>query len=326
MHTEMHTEGHAWSVCAQAGEIAVTIDNHIAIYSTETLQKTKEMKMKDTEDTSIRRIAYADTEHTSIAGICCFSGQVLIVDIHKQKIVQMLEGAECEVKSVAFGTHGKIAFSTRDGSVWIWQQDEAGIWEIEEILEYSETDVKSIMWHRDALYTCGYDGECVVYSRWEDDMCSVKWEIEQIMQHNTTIWDIAVINTKKTDNTTTEHIGMVAQDGWLYIYTRTLHSDAVHSTQWKKTHAQEVSTYAITALCVCTISDIQYFAMITDRDTLTIYTHEGIQVYSKVVLTEYDEPTDIAFDTDTSAIFITSTQYKNRKRTSKVSKIVVYSV
>jgi len=299
--------GRSWGSALTAKYLAVSVKEEIVLFALGGLEEIKRIRTPEKE-TEIRRIEF-DKSNESVAGICCFGGAVLVYDVDREAVVQRLEEPGCEVKSVGFDGEGRLAFSTREGSVWIWKRSAEGEWEIEEIIEYSDADVKTVVWSGSSLITTGYDGEVVVYSRWEDEMCSVKWEIEEIIKEDSTVWDAAVTSEK------VPYLAAVTQSGHFLMYRK--------NSAWERVFSEKVSTYPVTSVCLCAIEGAEYFAAVVNRNTLVLFNKKGQNAFRKKILDEYDEPVDIVFSKEASAVFITSTSYRKMVRKTKITKITL---
>lgn len=299
--------GALWCLCANKRWVVASQDSSLLLLDMESLEKVKKIKTEQEEAPCIRRAEF-DAERENVLGVCYFNGACEIVDIAEEKLVQRLEGAESEVKSVSFDRAGRLAFSTREGSVWIWAQNEEGIWEIEEILEYSETDVKTVLWCSNSLITMGYSGEIVVYSRWEDEMCT-KWEIEQTLQQKSTVWDGAILEGERL------YLGTVSHDGTFTIYAK--------DSRWTEVFSKKISLYPILSVCMLEITGTRLFGMVIDRQTLVLLTETGEKAFAQKVLENDEEPIDIIYSRATSSIYILSAVFRNGEKKGVIRKGVV---
>ncbi|KAI5161545.1 cytosolic iron-sulfur protein assembly protein CIAO1 [Nematocida ausubeli] len=248
---------------------------------------------------------------SDILGVGYFSGVCDIINTSTGEALDRLEGDDTEVKSVAFSECGRFGFSTRQGSLWVWALNDEATWEIEEIIEYSENDVKSILWHKNSLISVGYSNEIVVYSRWEDDICDVKWEIQNIFKADACVWDIAVVDGD------TSYMAAVTQSGLLKILTKS------GEAAWEEASEHKVSEYPIISVCSGVADGKACFAMIVDRRRLALYAMDGSLIEETLLLTEYDEPVDILFSKETSSFIVLSYQIKYQMKSSIIRCVKV---
>lgn len=175
------------------------------------------MSVRTAHEKAIRTLDFSESGALLATG--SFDGTCGVWRTSSGESLHRLEGPESEVKCARFSEDGeRVAFSTRDGSVWVCAIDtEAGSAEIEEILDYSEKDVKSVAWDGSSLITTGYNNEVVVYHRWEDaDFGEVKWEIEAILEdHSSTVWDSA-----RVDAGGEAYLGTCSESGAVIVYKR----------------------------------------------------------------------------------------------------------
>ncbi|OAG29579.1 hypothetical protein NEDG_00712 [Nematocida displodere] len=308
VETLCEKEGEGWFMCSNEHYLAVGVDTSLLIYHIDTLELLRTISTDHPSETRIRRGEFRPGFPTVI-GIGYFNGLCDIIDVDKEKLIQRLEGAESEIKSVSFSPSGeRLSFSTRDGSVWIWKETE-GEWEIEEIIEYSENDVKTAIWSEDTLVTMGYSNETVIYQRWEDEMCEVKWEIDAILKTTCTHWDGAFIH----DGPST-YLGTVTQDGSLAIYHK--------ESTWKEQLTQSISFYPVIAICQVSLPHSQdVFGMITNRNTLSLYSTSGSLFFKQIVASPEEEPIDLLFSKKASSLFILFFSYVQRKRSVRVKVV-----
>ncbi|KAI5187275.1 hypothetical protein NEHOM01_2060 [Nematocida homosporus] len=265
---------------------------------------------EEEDDGLVRRIEVGWGMH-GVVGVCYFDGRCVLVDVLRGKVVQELEGAETEAKSVAFDGMGRLAVSTRSGSIWIWRQSETGEWEIEEIIEYSESDVKTVLWYKGVLFSCGYAEEIVLYSVWSDEMCGVKWEIDCILKEVSTVWDMVVVEWLEVG-----YLGAVLQNGDLVIYKE-------DGGDWKLSSRLSVSNHPIIAMCSCWVGDEPMFAMVINRYTLGLFKVTGELYWEKRVLEEEEEPMDIVWSQEGDCFLVLSTQMRRGERTSLVRQVMM---
>uniref|UniRef100_A0A183C395 Probable cytosolic iron-sulfur protein assembly protein CIAO1 homolog n=1 Tax=Globodera pallida TaxID=36090 RepID=A0A183C395_GLOPA len=139
-----------------------------------------------------------------------------------------LEGHESEVKCVAFSASGEqLATCSRDKSVWVWQVDDNGDYEVASILQHHTADVKFVLWHpRDELLVSGgYDGSIRFYSFDGDD-----WITAQVLKdaHEETVWSAAF------EPTTGDHLATVGTDRTIRIWRRSSSVSVGDQCTWQK--------------------------------------------------------------------------------------------
>lgn len=314
-------EGCAWSICTNEKVLALGLSNTLVICDLKTLkvhkkiqthQETEIYGVTEISRDSIRRCEFMG--ETDTIGVGYFNGLCDIIDIEKGKVLDRLEGDESEVKSVCFNGSNRFAFSTREGSIWVWKMSDEKEWEIEEIVEYSESDVKSILWHGNRLISVGYTNEIVIYSRWEDEMCDVKWEIESIFKSESCAWDISVVE----DGSFT-YVAVVTQDGSIIIYSKEKETDLF--TEKERVKASE---YPIISVTDCMVDGKGCLAMIINRKRLVVYkvSAEGLSIlFEEDILSEYEEPVDIIYSKTEDALFVLSMSVQKQKRLTHLHKI-----
>lgn len=303
----VETPGVSWSAAENGKYVVLASGSELLVLDPSTLEVVRRIAT-ETGGAQIRRLEFAGRD-SRILGVGYFTGICALVDVATGQLIQRLEGADTEIKSVAFSAQGRVAFSTREGSVWIWSPNEAGEWELEEIMEYSETDVKTVLWDGEFLIALGYDGESVVYHRWEDEICT-KWEIYQILREDSTVWDGAVISTPTGD-----FLGLVTQNGYFHLYQK--------EKYWAKIVSLPVSTHPLLAVCQGTVNGTPGFAFIADRQVLTVIDPAGQPLLTQPVLAADEEPLDLIFAPADNAFLVVSTQFKQRTRRSALTKLPI---
>ncbi|KAI5189288.1 cytosolic iron-sulfur protein assembly protein CIAO1 [Nematocida sp. AWRm77] len=300
--------GVSWGMAETKACLAVSSGSKVLLLDKHTLQLLHQMEPEE-EEAQVRRVEFSRAS-PHMLGVCYFTGVCVLVDVRSREVVQRLEGADTEIKSVAFSEENRAAFSTREGSVWVWQQEETGEWEIEEILEYSDTDVKTVIWDGGSLISMGYDGEVVVYHRWEDEMCT-KWEIHQILKEESTVWDGVLLCAEEG----VQHLGVVTQAGYLSIYRKETGSS------WEKVFSAQVSCHPILSVCAFSSEHASGFGLVTSRQTLSLFGRDGSLLHQQKVLGEDEEPLDIMYSAEEGSFFVLTTQFKEREHRSILSKI-----
>ncbi|KAH9387151.1 uncharacterized protein NEMAJ01_2047 [Nematocida major] len=315
--------GQGWSMCENGSVLCVAVEDTISVYELKNLQNVKRISTEGdncgilpeiSEESArgcdyIRRCEFMQDSDVMCVGY--FSGVCDVLNIEKGIRLDRLQGADSEVKGVGFSADGRLGFSTRDGSVWVWKLNEEGEWEIEEVIEYSESDVKTIAWHQNRLVTVGYSNEVVVYSRWEDEMCEVKWEIESTFKCESCVWDVGIAEGEST------RACVVTQGGYMHVYA--LKQDGGFFEEL----SQRISEYPVISVCVGECGGEQCFAMIVERCRLVCYSMEGSCLGEWNILTEWEEPVDILYSRAEKAFFVLSYKIQARKRTSILRKVAV---
>ncbi|KAI5177286.1 hypothetical protein NEFER01_0561 [Nematocida sp. LUAm1] len=350
---QVEEKGWFWSISENEEYFAVA-GEELVVYNADGLGNRRRVALPG-DRREIRRISFLPGER-SLVGVCYFSGLCDIVNVETHEVVSTLEGAESEVKSISFNGKGRAAFSTREGAIWIWKQDDLGVWELEELIEYSEEDVKKVFWTHEALLSLGYSGEIVSYSLWEDEMCGIKWEIEEILKEESTVWDGEIIynrtqpnpysldipynnsENEKSPNESILHIahldasvsaeeedqtlsfmyfGVVTQKGVFSIYRRN------KDTQWKSWKSIQASKYPIISITTCYYENEWMFAFIGERSKIMIYNANGEKRKEETVLSPYDEPMAIEAMHKKRQIYVLSTSCRRGERSSKVTTVSI---
>ncbi|KAL3094302.1 hypothetical protein niasHS_004058 [Heterodera schachtii] len=142
-----------------------------------------------------------------------------------------LEGHENEVKCVAFSASGEhLATCSRDKSVWVWQMDDAGDFQVTSILQHHTADVKFVLWHprEELLVSGGYDGSVRFYASDGEDWCtghSIK------DAHEETVWSASF------EPILGDHLATVGTDRTIRIWKRCCTSSSATNAltdQWQK--------------------------------------------------------------------------------------------
>lgn len=331
--------GVGWSGCVNKSCLVLGLGSMLVVFDLKTLEVKKTVKLMPTteipignenvpnmvidipdkeiplssEEVSrgvIRRCDFL--EETDIIGVGYFNGLCDIIDLRNLRLLDRLEGDESEIKSVSFSKSTRLGFSTREGSVWIWTINEDWAWEVEEIIEYSESDVKSILWIGDKLITVGYSNEVVVYNRWEADYCDIRWEIESIFKSDSCVWDVA-------NDQISPYVAAVTQSGKIYVYE-------IKDSLLAEYIVREISEHPVIGIAAYNYKGSSYFSAVTDRRFLTIFrcSSDGLEERGrKEILSEYEEPVDILYSKEEESLYIISVSFQKRQRKTHIYKIDV---
>ncbi|ORY38620.1 WD40 repeat-like protein, partial [Rhizoclosmatium globosum] len=209
---------------------------------------TQSASIDDAHKRTVRAVAFSpDATLLTSAG---FDGATAIwesVGGSEFECVATLEGHENEVKSIAWSASGSLlATCSRDKSVWIWESLGDGDFECIAVLHEHSQDVKMVAWNprREILASASYDDTIKIWRDKDDDWyCS-----DTLKGHTSTVWGIDFDETG-------DYIASVGDDKSLKIWhnanisdaftpykcissTPSIHTRAVYSVSWSKTHGK----------------------------------------------------------------------------------------
>ena len=166
----------------------------------------------------------------------------------------VLDGHESEVKSVSWSAGGNLlATSSRDKSVWIWEEVGEEDFETVAVLQEHEGDVKCVAWHpeEEVLASGSYDDEIRIWREDVDD-----WGCVAILRgHESTVWSV---QWEPVTSSGTSRLASCSEDGTIRV--------------WKKKPAQqrqEMSRHSI--IRSSSMEEWEEEAQLPQRHVRTVY-------------------------------------------------------
>jgi WD40 repeat protein len=161
--------------------------------------------------------------------LCCGSYDGTATVLHRDRVLDVIEGPETEIKGVAFSGDGRfLAMATRGRSVWVCKMGEEI--EIDRILEDHLHDVKGCIFRDGTLFTYSYDNTIKVYERFEYDE---SWEMVQSIEEESTVWCVRFMG---------EEMVVSTEDGVVSIYAL--------ESGWTLRRSKRVSLFPIYSICI----------------------------------------------------------------------------
>ena len=154
------------------------------------------------------------------------------------EFLDTIEGPETEIKCICLSEDNSfLAMSTRGRTVWICKIRDSEI-EVDAVLEDHLHDVKGVKFHRDRLYSFGYDNTIKVYERFNLDE---SWDMIQSLEEDSTVWNVEFSE---------ELMVSCNEDGRVRLY--------VFSWEWTLARVLDASVYPIYSVvfaggCICYI-------------------------------------------------------------------------
>lgn len=174
-------------------------------------------------------------------------------DDEEWRFAIVLEGHESEVKSISWSAGGNfLATSSRDKSIWIWEEVAEDDFETIAVLQEHEGDVKCVAWHpEEELVASGsYDTDIRLWREDGDD-----WGCVEVLRgHSSTVWAIdweptgapSIDNDTVLEGGNTSRLVSCSDDMTIRIWKKQNNDNGGH---WKEEatlpHSHELAIYSV---------------------------------------------------------------------------------
>ena len=178
-------------------------------------------------------------------------------DDEEWRFAIVLEGHESEVKSISWSAGGNLlATSSRDKSIWIWEEVAEDDFETIAVLQEHEGDVKCVAWHpEEELVASGsYDTDIRLWKEDGDD-----WGCVEVLRgHSSTVWAIdwepvIAISTEEKEEENSARLVSCSDDMTIRIWKKQRNDNGGGGSgnvgRWKEEatlpHTHELAIYSV---------------------------------------------------------------------------------